>query len=406
MYTNISNLDYLRDRNENQKEVLLEDCVKEIVTKENERYKLVSVSLLSSKNDTIRQICKHKDLQQAEKEYSFTELREKIIDILYSEYVTPEIFKSFISDNKCFEEWVVRISKDTLKRLRLRSNISQTIDKDLDPSPYTIAFIVSQFFLSELVDYTKYRSPIFTTPDSIESDLLNIYIQNYPIDIYKLIDLLRKDDSDLWKVFGFVIYKITDTVTWNYLYNKNNKDDIRSEAWIKSNDRIYHLIMSGEIPVFETATHLRNYIGRISLNNIRNIMKKENSTTIYLEDVNDIEKVLSSEWTVLDDFSIFDIDVNNKEEVRNGLVNVLFNKPKGIYETIVSGIEDKIDILVQHSDKCSYRELVKKTYGNDLSPQRQKQYEDNLRQGVSRARKMVVDKFKELIRKKLGDGKK
>lgn len=405
MYANISNLDYLRNRNENQKEVLLEDCVKEIVTKEDERYKLVSVSLLTSRNDTIRKICKHKDLQQIKGEYSFIELRGKIIEILYSEYVTPEIFKAFISNNKCFKEWVIRISKDTLKRLRLRSRISETIDKHLDPSPYTVAFILSQVFLSELVDWTKYQSPIFNTPDSIESDLSSIYIQNYPIDIYKLIDLLKRDDSDLWKVFRFVIYKITDIVACNYLYNKNNKDDIRSEAWIKSNDRIYNLIMSDDIPVFDTAIHLRNYIGRISLNNIRNIIKKDNATAVYLNDVNDIEKVLSSSEVTLEDFSFFDIDTNNQDDVKHGLVNVLFNKPKGIYESIVRGIEDKIDILIEHAEGDSYRELAKRIYGENLSPQKQKLYEDNLRQGVSRAKKTVINRFKELIRKKLGDGK-
>lgn len=385
--------------------MLLEDCVKEIVTKEDERYKLVSVSLLSSKSDTIRKICKHKDLQQIKGEYSFIELRKKVIEILYSECVTPEIFKSFISDNKCFKEWVIRISKDTLKRLRFRSEITETIDKHLDPTPYTVAFIPSQLFLSELVDCIKYQSSIFNTPDSIESDLSNIYIKNYPIDIYKFIDLLKRDDSDLWKVFRFVIYKITDIVACNYLYNKNNKDDIRSEAWIKSNDRIYNLIMSNDIPVFDTAIHLRNYIGRISFNNIRNIIKKDNATAVYLNDVNDIEKVLSSSEVTLEDFSFFDIDTNNQDDVKYGLVNVLFNKPKGIYESIVRGVEDKIDLLIEHAEGDSYRELAKRIYGEDLSPQKQKLYEDNLRQGVSRAKKTVINRFQELIRKKLGDGK-
>lgn len=385
--------------------MLLEDCVKEIVTKEDERYKLVSVSLLSSKSDTIRKICKHKDLQQIKGEYSFIELRKKVIEILYSEYVTPEIFKSFISDNKGFKEWGIRISKDTLKRLRFRSETTETIDKHLDPTPYTVAFIPSQLFLSELVDWTKYQSSIFNTPDSIESDLSYIYIQNYPIDIYKLIYLLKKDDSDLWKVFRFVIYKITDIITCNYLYNKNNKDDIRSEAWIKSNDKIYNLIMSDDIPAFDTAIHLRNYIGKISFNNIRNIIKNNNFTTAYINDVNDIEDVLSLSGATLEDFSFFDIDANNQYDIKHGLVNVLFNKPKGIYEFIVKGLEDKIDILIEHVEGDSYRELVKRIYGENLSPQTQKLYEDNLRQGVSRAKKTVINRFKELIRKKLGDGK-
>lgn len=390
----------------NQREVLLEECVKEIITKEDERYKLVSVSLLSSKSETIKHISNRKDLQQIKEKSSFVQLRSKIIEILYSEYISPEIFKSFISANdKRFEKWIIRISKDTLKRLRLRFEISHTIDKDLDPSPYTLAFIVSQLFLSELIDSTKYKSSIFNTPDSIESDLFSIYIQNYPIDINKLIDLLKKDDSDLWKVFRFVIYKITDIVAYNYLYNKNNKDDIRSDAWMKSNDRIYNLMLSGDIPVFDTAIHLRNYIGRISYNNIRNITKKDKSTEIYLDDVSDINKILSSSWPNTEDFSFFDIDIDNPEDLKSGLIQVLFNKPKGIYESIAKDIDDKISILLQHTDGKSYKELVETMYGNNLSLKKQKQYEDNLRQGVSRVKKTLVDRFKDLTSKRLGDGK-
>ena len=96
MHANIPNLDYLRNRKENQKEVLLEDCVKEIITKEDERYKLVSVSLLSSKTEAIKHISNHKDLQQIKEKSSFTELRNKILEILYSEHVTVSIINSFI----------------------------------------------------------------------------------------------------------------------------------------------------------------------------------------------------------------------------------------------------------------------------------------------------------------------
>ena len=391
----------------NQREVLFEDCVKEIITKEDERYKLVSVSLLSSKADTIKHISKRNDLLQIKEKSSFTELRNKIIEVLYSEYVTIQKIDSFISDETLFKDWIVRISKDILKRLRLRSDSSVTIDKDLDPSPYTIAFIASITFIYELIDWNKYQSRTFNTPESIESDLALVYACRYPINIDKLLELLKKDDADLWKVFRYVIYKITDVVAYKYLYKLNNKDDLRSEAWIRSNEKIYNLILSNNIPDFETGIHLRNYIWRISVNNLANLIKKKNIVTNHIEDLNDIDKILSADWveSISDDFSFFDIDINNQEDVKFGLVKVLFNKPDGIYQSIAKGIDDKIDILLQHTDGKSYKELAENIYGSNLSLKEQKQCEDNLRQGVSRVKKTLVDRFKDLISKKIGDGK-
>lgn len=387
--------------------MLFEDCVKEIITKEDERYKLVSVSLLSSKADIIRYISERNDLRQIKKESSFSEFRNKIIDVLYSEYVTIQKIDSFISDEALFKDWIMRISKDILKRLRLRSNSSATIDKDLDPSPYTIAFIASLTFLHELIDWNKYQSRTFNTPESIESDLSSIYARQYPINLDKFLELLKKDDADLWKVFRYVIYKITDIVAYKYLYKLNNKDDLRSEAWIRSNEKIYNLILSDNIPNFETGIHLRNYIWRISVNNLANLVKKKNIVTNHIEDLDDIDKMLSSNYgeSISDDFSFFDIDISNPEDIKFGLVKVLFNKPDGIYESIAKGIDDKIDILLQHTDGKSYKELAENIYGSNLSPKEQKQYEDNLRQGVSRVKKTLVDRFKDLISKKLGDGK-
>ncbi len=391
----------------NQREVLFEDCVKEIITKEDERYKLVSVSLLSSKADIIKHISKRNDLRQIKEKSSFSELRNKIIEVLYSEYVTAQKIDSFISDEALFKDWIIRISKDILKRLRLRSNPSETIDKDLDPSPYTIAFIASLTFLCELIDWNKYQSRTFNTPESIESDLSSVYARKYPINLDKFLELLKKDDADLWKVFRYVIYKITDVVAYKYLYKLNNKDDLRSEAWMRSNEKIYDLILSNNIPNFETGIHLRNYIWRISVNNLANLVKKKNIVNNHIEDMNDIDKMLSSDWgePTSGDFSFFDIDINNQEDIKLGLVNVLFNKPDGIYESIAKGIDDKIDILLQHTDGKSYKELAENIYGSNLSLKEQKQCEDNLRQGVSRAKKTLVDRFKDLINKKLGDGK-
>lgn len=391
----------------NQREVLFEDCVKEIITKEDERYKLVSVSLLSSRADIIKHISNRNDLRQIKEKSSFTEFRNKIIDVLYSEYVTILKIDSFISDEALFKDWIMRISKDVLKRLRLRSNLSATIDKDLDPSPYTIAFIASRAFIYELIDWNKYQSRTFNTPESIESDLLSVYTSKYPIGIDKLIELLKKDDADLWKIFRYVIYKITDVVAYKYLYKLNNKEDLRSEAWIRSNEKIYDLILSNNIPNFETGIHLRNYIWRISLNNLANLVKKKNIITNHIEDLNDIDKMLSSDWgeSTSDNFSFFDIDIKNPEDIKLGLVNILFNRPDGIYESIAKGIDDKIDILLQHTDGKSYKELAENIYGSNLSLKEQKQCEDNLRQGVSRVKKTLVDRFKDLISKKLGDGK-
>lgn len=143
------------------------------------------------------------------------------------------------------------------------------------------------------------------------------------------------------------------------------------------------------------------------MNNLANLVKKKNIVTNHIEDLNEIDKMLSTYLgeSTSDDFSFFDIDINNQEDVKFGLVKVLFNKPDGIYESIAKGIDDKIDILLQHTDGKSYKELAENIYGSNLSLKEQKQCEDNLRQGVSRVKKTLVDRFNNLISKKLGDGK-
>lgn len=392
----------------NQNEVQFEEVVREIIIKEDERYKLVSASLLSSRGDAVKQICKHEDLQTMKTKFSIPELRKSVIEILYSEIVTSAKFILLTSDEKSFEIWISRVLRDILRRMRLRMDISLTIDKDLQPSPYTLAFGLSMTFFNELIDSTKYSEGIFGTPESVEKDIVGVYSQNYPIDLEKLLDLLKKDDAELWKVFNVVIYKIAKYMAHLKVYDESRRDDVGSEVWMKSNERIYESIMTGSIPTFESAIHLRNYIGQISYNHIRNIIKKDNSRLEYHDDMTEIEKILSSnneDYNTVD-FSLFDIDVNDPDDVKRGLVGVLFNKPTGIYESIVDGVEDKIEILIERTEGDSYRDLVIKTHGDNLSPHKQKQYEDNLRQGVLRAKKTVIDRFNNLLRKKIGDEKK
>ncbi|PXV58817.1 hypothetical protein CLV62_14429 [Dysgonomonas alginatilytica] len=396
-------LTYLSGEKQKIVDVQFEECIEEIVIKENERYKLSTFNLIDSVNSILQTLFSNDVLLRKWGNTPFTDFRKEVLEILYLEHILPQIPDIFSADKEIYKEWIFSISKDILKRIQIKHRDVLTIDKDLDPNPDTIAFKASHTYLAEILDWNKYQQSQIILPELLERKINETCLQKYPIGIHKFIDLLKKDDRDLWKTTSHVIYKIAGLVIKYYCFNKNNSDDLRSDTWIKSNEKIYNLIISGEAPDFESGLHLRNYIAKINLNNLRNIQKKEhliNNTNVTISDFAEIH-VEDRDSTDYNDLSFFDIDINNEQEVKFGLINILYNKPKGVYDTLAKGIEDKLDMLIQHSEGESYREIAIKKYGVYCSPEKLKKDEDNIRQGVSRAKKTIIFRFYELLKKQL-----
>lgn len=373
--------------------------IREIITKENERYLLSAFRLIESKDKIISALCADVRLAEENRGKEYSDFRKAVLHKLYTEYVSPQVFHDFVHDRDSFAEWLFRIYKNVLKQLQRRYKNKQTIDSEIGTSPYTAAFKASRMYLSSIFGSEKKE---YTNPEFTENDLYIACSNHYPVDMPVLTGQLKKQDTDFWEIVSFVIHKIAGIVIRYYLYDTRHKDDLQSDVSIRSVDKVRELVATDKIPVFENGVHFKNYLANINFNNLRNFQKRvksEQDSKVRLEDISDL-KIPEEEYEKPGGFYLSEIDVNNKDEVHQGLVDVLYNKREGIYQELIKDVEEGLDIIIKYRQHdVSYDEIIEIIYGDGLPGDERKRIYDNMRQTVSRTRRTLVSRFYKLISK-------
>lgn len=370
--------------------------IKEIVTKEDERYLLTRFGLLNSKGVLEKEVYTRISSTENWKHATRSEIKKIVLDSLYTEHVLQKGLQSFISKqdiNKA--DWIYYIYKEIIKRLRLQYNGKETIDKELIAHPRTIAFRLSLIIFCELFKPEDYKTEIIY-PKEVERNLGNACAGYYPVDVNRLTELLKRENPDFWEEISVVIYKIAKIVFYKDFSYLNYKDDLRSENWSKTEKTLKEYIFSGKNPTFENGYHLYNYMKRISRNHALNALKKKNMET-PLDDRYETE-MPETEIYYSDSDYLGSVDIRNEYEVQDKLVDIIYNQRGNVYNDLVDGIEDRVEMLLQFSiDDLPYRDISESIYGDTASKTEADRQDGNIRQNVLRVKKILIKRFYKIL---------
>lgn len=382
------------------------ETVVEIIQKECELYRLKEFGLLTSVEEEADRLLRLLPDRAAD---SFTDMecfsrwRKKVTDLFYSRLD----YTAFLKRNKhtiTFSRFLLSLRKRLLRQLQTHWK-QDTIDSSLAIPSHTLAFKLS-VMLSEEADQLLYPFiDSFVSPDELEDNCDSFCKSYYPVDMEKLLAILRKDDKEFWNdIYLFIKYQAV-RVTSCLLLSNQYRDEIEQDTWCESSLLFREKILTDVIPSFDSAIHLRNYIVRICRNKCYEVIRCNKSQEVPMSTPEMdfeflMEKLVDDTESVCLDMDISrlsDIDINCNYEVSTALTSVLWNKIDPYYSWLVKGIEDKVDALRLHYvDGLSY-EKIALLRAPDISTLELHRMQARLRQDVVRVRKVLKERFMKIL---------
>lgn len=389
--------------------MIVRDTVIEIIQKECELYRLKEFGLLTSVEKETDLLLAHLPVTAIEPGVdidSFRLWKKKIIDLFYVRLD----YASFLKRNKhkaSFFRFLLTLRKRLVKQLQLEWT-DDTIDSSLAVSSHTLAFKLTAI-ISEEADKLLYPSlDSFRSPHELEDNCYSFCKDYYPVDVDRLLNILRKDDKEFWNDIYLLIKYLAVRVTTYLLLSNQYRDDIEQDTWSESSLLFRDKILNDLIPPFDSAIHLRNYIARICQNKCYEVMRKNRQQEVLMNNpMADTDILLAKmvedkepAWPDVDRSCIIDIDPESDYEVSMALTAVLWDKTEPWYTKLVDGIEEKVNVVRQHYiDGLSYEQIAitkasKVAEDGSIDLHRM---QARLRQDVVRIRKVLKERFVEIL---------
>lgn len=383
------------------------ETVVEIIQKECELYLLKEFGLLTSVEEEADRLLRLLPDRGAD---SFTDIecfsrwRKEVTDLFYSRLD----YTAFLKRNKhtiAFSRFLLSLRKRLLRQQQKQWKLD-TIDSSLTIPPHTLAFKLS-VMISEEADKLLYPFiDSLYSPYELEDNCDAFCKSYFPVDLEKLLVILRKDDKEFWNDICLFIKYQAVRVTSCLLLSNQYKEEIEQDTWSESSLLFREKIFADVIPSFDSAVHLRNYIVRICRNKCYEVMRRNNKPQevpmsnpemdfelLMTELVDDTESV----WQDVDISRLSDIDVDCNYEVSTALTSVLWNKTDPYYTRLIKGVEDKVDTLRLHYvDDLSY-EKIALLRTPDISVPELNRMQARLRQDVVRVRKVLKERFMKIL---------
>lgn len=378
----------------------------EIIEKECELYRLKDFGLVTSvEEEADRLLSFWSDI--ADDPFtdtdSFALWKKKVTSLFYS-LLDYAAFLERCKSEDSFSRFLLALRKRLVNQLH-KNWREETIDSSLAIPPHTLAFKLS-VMLSEEAD--KLLFPFlgsFHSPYELEDSCYDFCKSYFPVDLDKLLLILRKNDKGFWDDIYLLIKCLAVRVTSYLLLSNQYKEEIEQDTWSESALFFQGRILTGVNPSFDSAAHLRNYIVRICRNKCYEVMRcnrqqevtvnnKEADTCLLMaEMLDDTESV----WQKVDVCRLSDIDIDCDYEVSVALTIILWDKPDPWYTRLVKGVEEKVEILRLHYvDGLSY-EKIACLRSPGISIKEQQRMQNRLRQDVVRVRRILKERFVKIL---------
>lgn len=360
-----------------------------ILDQEVRRCHLLKYKFIDSKDNIVSKFLENPEIKKAwNQKKSFFEFKSYILCILYSKY-------AILKDSPLFDNWLYEMYKSTLSGLLAKHGTGKTIDKDLKPSPYTVAFKASEILFSEIFYFEKENYNDYLISEFIEDNLKQACLNHYPIELGRLMKQLKIKDADFWMVIWHIIKKIAKRSVAYSIETRNGVlllDKAQEETdWVEKITEEAHKVLlrkisNDELLNISNADRLWHYIRTVTINAI----KSEYKDFDLFFDIN--QPFDDSLETAL---NIPIIDSDNADSITKALTGIIYNEKPGIYEVLTKGVNKEGLAMIKYvSNGYSYEEYIEDILGVPPATEKYKKEYQRLRKVLERTRDMLKDRLK------------
>lgn len=376
----------------------------EIIRKECEDYQLVEMGLLASVESGI-ELVYSRFASTAAGELAdagqFLTWRKAVLQFFYQSVRYNAIFREG-KDEQRFQRLLFSLKNKVLNIYKERYT-GETIDASLAVPPRTVAFRLSRMLAAE-----QYRDEsVYLDEIQMPADIERLYQQRcasyYPIDLKGFLQRLRVDDGDFWYELLHLVKQMAMKMASYLTVSNQYKEEVSEGTWEETYLFMKEKIRTETLPGMESALHLRNYLFRVCRNKghemIRIVVPDELSG---FDDAFWVQVKESAEQDPPPFLDYVDIDPGNNEEVSRALTIILLDKEEPWYERLTRDMADHTDILLQYyGEGHSYEEIAGRMKEGEanLTEAESIRQKNALRQTVSRTRRLLKQRFIELLRK-------
>jgi len=394
--------------------------VSEIIQKEEEKHQLVRIGVVARLQDAIDMLEATrliKDLNNWNKN-----------SILRYFYGTVVKYASFIAREKATNQMLKKalFRKSSVLLQGFREKGTALIDKELKiDSRLTVAFHISDNIFESIYSSFCISSQTFENPEETCSFFLQELQKYYPLYIKEYIELLEQNDAEIWDVTCRYLQQLSYYVVSHHTITcdaTGYHEIICDETWSKAYEVLKKRIVEkeGNVPSFQTAKDFRNYMIKTCRYLADNFYKKYVKKEIVLDDLltelqddETEEIVMEADNLSFDmeasvenehfenDVKELEIDAGNPYEVAYAVSIILLNKEHVLYQPLVQGLEDKVELLINKAvNDMSYQEIVAASYDNPPDDDEFRRAVTKARKDYERIRKTLSGRLLELIEKR------
>jgi len=387
--------------------------VSEIIQKEEEKHQLVRTGAITGLQDALRML-KQFELKNWDKNSILRYFYSTVVE--YASFITREKATNIILKRVLF-----RKSADYLRTLQKKEKA--LLDRELKTgSQLTVAYRISDIIYDAIYASFCRTAQSFENPDETCAFFFQELKKRYPLNIHEYIDLLKQDDRSFWEVTCHYLQALTYYVIRQYAGTSGANsyhDIICDETWSKAYEVLKKRLVEkeGNVPTFLTGNDFRNYMIKTCRYLAENLHKKYAGKEISFDELfsgfqyNDEGEAADEEHTQAfeiedpeipeNDIKELDIDTGNPYEVAYAVSIILLNKDHAQHRTLVQGIEDKVELLINKAvNDMSYHEIVEASHGGKLNDDAFRRAVARARKDYERIRKILIGRLLDLIEKK------
>ena len=376
----------------------------ELLTKEDERYRLVRLGLIHDVGEEAATLVRQFPPRDGEQ---FSEWKKRCL----REYYRQKGFSVFCRDNVRnpeFETMTAALLRAHLYRIFQASDRTWT-DRYLAPDSDTMSYALEPDLFQEL--YTSYFSqmPAFGNTSELDRYCRRMADDNFPVQESRIMDGMKNNKNFYWEKFYLKLKPITAAFCYRLsgISGDNNIHDIWSDTCISVNQAVVGRRLKEPVDAKAVISYsvgvLKNKNKEISRNRAK--APADIDLIHYKLSVEDEEKYFNNPVTKPENFPSQAgglanyIDFSDKDSVQGYFIVILYNKEHPLHDELVKGYEDKVRRMFRHYiDGLSYEEIVAGESGS-MSGKEQTKECARLRQEIKRLKKSLYDRYLKMIEK-------
>lgn len=347
-----------------------EKHITEVLTKENERYRLMRLGLFPD----ITKECKLAAMlmDSAQEEEDFAVWKSKVLREYYRAKGFSAFCKEHISDPE-FESMVLSVLRRQLEITRRKSPRTET-DNYLAADNDTVSYALPKEIFHDIYSFSFPGFPAIGNTFELEDICSGMVREHFPLPEERIIGHMKENHSFFWEKFYQKLKHITSSICYQMsgVYGENNIHDIWSDTCLSVNSAV----TGGKMKHDVDARAIISYAVGTLKNKNRELgrQKKRQGADLdslqYKLTAEDENNYFDNPVTIPENFVSHSlhlstyVDYEDEDSKRGYFIVMLYNKEHPLHDILVKGLEDKVDRLMEHYiDGLSYEDMAVKYFG-------------------------------------------